>query len=184
MSPVALTPLTTVEDLLTGPLPEAGELWDGAYLVRSPSGGWHGVVEMRIGVLLSAHVRARGLGVVLGSSAGYVVQRGPDRVLSPDVSYVARETRVPVRGFVEGPPDLAVEIRSPSDAWEAVVGKGGIWIAHRVPVVWCVDPLERRAVVLRAVEPPEVAEGTGTISARPVLDLSVSVGDLLEGVGA
>jgi Uma2 family endonuclease len=105
---------------------------------------------------LAPHVRGAGLGHVLGASAGYVVQRGPDRVLSPDVSFLARwrGARLPRVGFVEGAPDLAVEVRSPGDSWTSVIEKGGIWIAHRVAVVWCVDPLERRVVVLRPREAP------------------------------
>ena len=167
----------TVEDLLSGPWPESGELWDGVFLVRSPSGGWHGALGARLGSALIEHV-AGSRGVVLGASAGYVVARGPDRVLSPDVSYVAERSRIPARGFVEGPPDLAVEVRSPDDTWTAVIQKGGTWIAHRTPVVVCVDPFTRRVSVHRPAFPPEERGPGETFSLRPALDLDLPVDEL------
>jgi len=165
--------LLTAEDLLTGDLPERGELWDGRLLVRETSGGSHGRVNVRILVELE---RACLDGWVLDSSAGYVVSRSPDRVLSPDVSYVSRAhvPELPDRGFLEGAPDFAVEVRSPADSWIAVVERGGIWIAHGVGVVWCVDPFERRVAVLRPGEPPEVRTA-GVVSARPVVPFDAEI---------
>ena len=48
-----------------------------------------------------------------------------------------------------------------------VVEKGGIWIAHGVTVVWCVDPFERRIAVLRPGVAPELRAEDETASARP-----------------
>jgi Uma2 family endonuclease len=172
----------SVEDLLSGPWPESGELWDGVFLVRSPSGGWHGVVGARLGAILLAHVERLGAGVVLDGSAGYVVARSPDRVLSPDVSFVANGDRIPVRGFVEGPPDLAVEVRSPDDTWTAVVQKGATWVAHRTPVAVCVDPLARRVSVLRPALPPEERGPGEAFSLRPTLALDLPVDDVFRGM--
>ena len=70
----------TVEDLLSGPWPESGELWDGVFLVRSPSGGWHGAVGACLASMLRQVVTGGVGGIVLDASAGYVVARGPDRV--------------------------------------------------------------------------------------------------------
>jgi Uma2 family endonuclease len=100
--------------------------------------------------------------------------------------FVDPETRnFPERGFPEAIPDLVAEVRSPSDSWEYVVSRGGVWIAHGVPVVWCIDPLGRRAVELRQDAPPVLVSATADASLRgaPVLaDLEIPLARLLRGV--
>ena len=88
----------------------------------------------------------------------------------------------PATGFLEGPPDFAVEVRSPSDSWLATVEKGGVWIGHGARVVWVVDPAAKMVVVLRpGMEPEEVREGARA-SARPALELEIDVAALFEGL--
>lgn len=175
--------LRTAKDVL-GPEYERGELWDGVFVVREPSGGWSSAVEHRVSGLLFTCEPARREGWSFSSNQGYLVSKDPDRVLSPDVSYVSRE-RLPVppaRGFITGPPDFAVEVRSPTDSWVATIEKGGVWIGHGVRVVWCIDPQSQRVIVLRPGEEPE-ALGLGDVaSARPALDLDADVSALFEGL--
>ena len=112
--------------------------------------------------------------------------RGPDRVLSPDVSYVSRDTLAapPRDHFIEGAPELAVEIRSPTDPWISVIEKGGIWIGHGARVVWCIDPTAAEVVVMRPGERPEERARGERASFRPVLDLELEVDSLFEGLTA
>ncbi len=81
----------------------------------SPAGFDHGAVIMNMAAPLTRHVKAERLGVVCGAETGFVLARRPDTVLAPDVAFVRRE-RIPSAGrprtFWEGPPDLAVEVRS------------------------------------------------------------------------
>jgi len=174
--------LLTAEDVLATQY-ERGELWDGTFLVREPSGGWSGAVAFRLGALV-ARVLDTSPGWAFGSNQGFVVQRDPDRVLAPDLAYLSRERLAapPARGFIEGPPEFAVEVRSPSDAWLAAIEKGGIWIGHGARVVWVVDPAAKVVVVMRPGAQPEEVRAGGRASARPALDLEVDVAALFEGL--
>lgn len=142
--------LLTAEDLYE--MPDDGrhryELVRGVLVVSEPPGFTHGDLTTRIIVLLSAYVRPRKLGKVVGE-VGYVLERGPDTVRGPDVSFVRRE-RVPTGAaadkFVEGGPDLVVEIRSPGDRPGAIAEKVAEYLGRGVSLVWVVDP--RRRVVM------------------------------------
>ena len=164
--------LITIEDVLAPDSPWRDcELWDGAAVLCEPSGGQAGHVAANILATLTARVRELDLGWTFTSEQGFVLARGPDRLLAPDVSYVskARLERIPERGFIEMAPDFCVEVRSPTDSWEKTVNKCGIWVAHGVPVVWAVDPLERTVAVMRSEDDVEVLREKGTASAAPAL---------------
>jgi len=68
------------------------------------------------------------------------------------VAYISR-TRcagpLPI-GYGEFAPDLAIEIRSPSDRPGAVLAKVGDWLDAGAQLVWTVDPSRRAVVVYRA----------------------------------
>jgi Uma2 family endonuclease len=92
------------------------ELVRGRVVREPPPGGQHGSVAATLAHLLLEFVAARGLGEVRVES-GYVLARGPDTVRGPDVSFVRRERlgTGATAGWPHVPPDLAVEILSPSD---------------------------------------------------------------------
>jgi Uma2 family endonuclease len=74
---------------------------------------------------------------------GFVLERGPDTVRSPDVSL--RLAPGPLsKAFVEGPPDLAVEIVSPSDRLAAIRRKAEAYLEAGMRGVWVVDPRRRQ----------------------------------------
>jgi len=165
--------LLTARDMLARPdlYKHNCELWDGVLQVRDSSGGESELVACRIVEQLARYVRERGLGWVTLSSHGYLVARNPDRVLSPDTSFISKERlpEVPKRGFTPMAPDFAVEVISPSDTREAQVAKAGVWLAHGSHVVWVVDPDLREVIVFRPLVPPEVVGRGGRVSAAPAL---------------
>jgi Uma2 family endonuclease len=169
----APTQFLTAREMLADPerYRHGCELWDGALLVREPSGGESEFVLGCIAEPLLRYVRMRRLGWVTLSNHGYLLARNPDRVLAPDAAYVSRE-RLPVpptRGFTPLAPDFVVEVRSPSDRLHALVAKAGTWIAHGTRVVWVVDPQRREVVVVRPCVAPEVVGRAGSVSAAPAL---------------
>lgn len=172
--------LLTVEDLLQMQ-DKNTELWDGVLVVHDPSGGWHGVVESRVARRIDEKSDD---GWSLGASAGFIVAQNPDRVLAPDAAYMAKDRlpKPPRSGFINGAPNLAVEIRSPTDSWVSVVEKGGIWIAHGVELVWCIDTDPIRVAALRPGQAPTLHGLGGVLDARPVLDLQLPVDALFEGL--
>lgn len=180
--PMSDARLLTAEDILA-PGYKRGELWDGVFVVREPSGGWSSAVEQRISAtLIRAGVDADGW--LFAANQGYFVARNPDRVLSPDVSFVFRErmSRPPSRGFIEDRPDFVVEVRSPTDSWIGVIEKGGVWIGHGVPVVWCVDPDKAVVAELRPGQEPILRGLRDTASARPILDVEIEIQEVFRGL--
>ncbi len=138
--------LLTAEDLYDVPGDARRyELVRGRLHVSEPPAFTHGALAIRIGALLLAFVRPRKLGAVVAET-GYVVERGPDTVRGPDVSFVRRE-RVPVGRaadkFVEGTPDLAVEIRSPGDRPGEIAETVAEYLRAGCSLVWVVDPRKR-----------------------------------------
>ena len=71
------------------------------------------------------------MGTIVGAGTGFVLARNPDTVRAPDVAFV-RQTRIAESGFPQaffpGPPDLAVEVMSPSDTITEVEAKADEWL--------------------------------------------------------
>jgi Uma2 family endonuclease len=124
--------LVTAEELFNYPDPKRYELVRGVPRVSEPPGGVHGRLAVKLGGRLDEHVTRLGLGTVL-VEAGYVLERGPDTVRGPDVSFVSTARLPPDRipeQFISGPPDLAVEILSPGDRWAETEEKVADWSIH------------------------------------------------------
>lgn len=68
----------------------------------------------------------------------------------PDLAFVAKRNLHRVhRGFVQGPPDIAVEIVSPESVDRDYVRKRALFERAGVREYWIIDPDERRATFLR-----------------------------------
>ena len=164
--------LLTADDLLT--LPDDGmrhELVDGALLVYPPPGARHGLVQVAVASLLKRHVTAHALGVVFVET-GFILRRDPDVVRAPDVSFLSA-ARVPASGipsgYIDGPPDLAVEVISPSDTLYEVEDKIAQYLAAGTRLAWVINP-HRRTVAAHAPGAPVHVLGEGdTLDAGDVV---------------
>jgi Uma2 family endonuclease len=132
-------------------LPKNGhkyELLDGD-LLMSPVGFTHSEICVRLVVMLSTFVERRKLGVVCDSSIGY--RLSPKLLLSPDVSFVSNDRlariRIAPEKFLQGAPDLAVEVLSPSDTVTIIERKLDVYFEHGTEVAWLVDPQRKAASV-------------------------------------
>ena len=153
--------LMTAEELLTYELPDKRvELVRGRLVVRDLPGMRHGEHAARICVALSnflsaervASGAAQTAGRVFTCDSGFTLARNPDTVRGPDVSYVSRERLsgpLP-SGYGEFAPDIAVEIRSPSDRAGAVLAKVVDFLDAGSRLVWVVDPARQLLTVYRA----------------------------------
>jgi len=100
--------------------------------------------------LLFEFVEPRRLGVVAGQP-GFVLERGPDTVRAPDVCFI-RADRIPrdnVPTFLDGAPDLAVEIWSPSNKTREIAEKITLYLSTGAHLVWYVEPSSRQITVYR-----------------------------------
>lgn len=115
--------------------------------MMAAAGGEHGWVIMNLAAPLATFVRQHQLGIVFGAETGFVIRRNPDTVRAPDIGVVFSH-RVPdplPAGFLEGPPDLAVEVLSPGDTIAEVLEKAEDWLTSGCREVWLIDPRRRVA---------------------------------------
>jgi Uma2 family endonuclease len=120
-------------------------------VVRSPRPAtFHGVLATRVILQLGAFVEAGDRGIVV-TDAGTLLAREPDTVRGPDVCFYSTE-RIPRSGHAKGfwgPPDLAVEITSPSNRASAIQEKVTDYLDAGVRLVWVFDPPTRSVTVYR-----------------------------------
>jgi len=152
--------ITTAAQLLEASGLGRCELVQGELIMMSPAGSRHGAVVARLTGRIVAFVEERRLGAVFGAETGFQIQQKPDTVRAPDVAFV-QVSRIPAdlpEGFFPGPPDLAVEVVSPSDRASEVLAKVQDWLEAGCAVVWVVDPETRRIFVYQGVEVSVVKE--------------------------
>lgn len=127
-------------------------------------------IAVRISRRLDTYVDEHDLGYVTGADGGYIMS-GED-VFIPDVGYIskARLPQTPVRE-VPVPPDMAVEVKSPTDSKREMRKKAERYLDFGTQLVWLVFPDER----LVEVYVPE--EDVITVDIDGVLD----GGDVLPG---
>jgi len=143
MSTVSSQKLMTAEELFARSS-QLGrcELIEGELVKMSPAGGEHGDLAFEFGRLIGNFVAEQKLGKVFAAETGFRLETNPDTVRAPDVAFIAsdRVEQAKTEKFIPIPPDLAVEVNSPSDVIGDVVAKVQWWLAHGTRAVWVVDP--------------------------------------------
>jgi Uma2 family endonuclease len=146
------------------------ELIDGEHIVSAAPIVKHQRVALNIAFIIMAFVRPRGLGEVFMAPVDVVFSDFD--VVEPDVLYVAaRNARRVGEDFVEGAPDLVVEVLSPSSRRIDKIRKFRLYEAHGVQEYWLANPETDTIEVYRL-----------TPGGRLVLQatLSLAAGDVLE----
>ena len=155
MASPAVPRLLTAEEFLHLPEPIEGgkmELDRGRVVCMSPVGLEHCEIAIDIAFALKTFTDAKRLGRV-SVETGFKLAENPDVVRAPDVSFVTADRRPPGsgrRGFVEGAPDLAVEVMSPDDREKDLLAKAGEYLDAGASRVWIVRPATRTVTVFRA----------------------------------
>jgi len=144
------------------------ELDRGEVIEMPPPGKYHGFVCGNVARLLGNYADRTGRGYVCTNDSGLVVERDPDSVRGPDVTfYDDDETAEDMeRNYSSKPPLLAVEVMSPNDRVNKVMRKVGQLLAHGVPVVWVVDPESRDVSICRKGQEPKLLTDEDTIHAE------------------
>jgi Uma2 family endonuclease len=160
MSTIAAIPSGTViktevtpEELLARPDGKHYELVDGVPMERATS-LLAGRVEVMLANVLEVYSAPNDLGWVVGAACGYrCFPWKPKRVRRPDVSFITRE-RLPSEarwpeGYVTIPPDLAVEVTSPSDVIYELEEKVEEYRRAGIRLIWVIHPEVRVIQVIR-----------------------------------
>lgn len=103
-------------------------------------------IAVRISSRLSLYVDEHNLGYVTGADGGYIMS--DEDVLIPDVGFISK-MRLPEEPDREAPvpPDLAVEVMSPTDRKRALRRKAERYLELGTGMVWLVFPDERAVEV-------------------------------------
>jgi Uma2 family endonuclease len=147
---MTVTTLMTADELLQ--MPHDGnryELVRGELRKMSPAGIEHGDIAALIVASLVTYVKANNLGKVYTADPGFLIERNPDTVRAPDVAFIRRERVVKTPRFFEGPPDLAIEVVSPSDTYTEVEEKAFQLLQAGTRAVIIVIPKTQGARVYR-----------------------------------
>lgn len=151
---MAATKLFTVEDLATlDSLPERCELIEGAVVGESPSGGEHAYIASRLHGHLFVFCEGRIDCELFIADGGFVLGRNPDTLIAPDVALAMAERLKDVerpQGAIPIAPDLAVEVKSPTNTTAELIRKVGLYLAGGTKLVWLVRPVEQTVTVFQS----------------------------------
>jgi Uma2 family endonuclease len=147
------------------------EMIRGEVVPLAPAGMEHSEIEGETFVLLRSFVKERDLGTVWMGGAGFILERDPFTVRSPDVAFVSK-ARIPAqhrKGFFPGAPDVAVEILSPTDSLKSVEPKVLMYLRAGSGVVWVLNPRDQTLRIYRNGEETQVRGTNDEADAEPVL---------------
>jgi len=151
----------TLEDLYREP--GKAELIGGRIVRFMATGFRPNRIAGRIYRSLDDHAEVSGAGVACSDNMGYAVRELATgrQSFSPDASYYAGPLPTNLMRFIEGPPTLAVEVRSEHDygatAEVELAEKRRDYFEAGTQVVWDVDPVAEQVHVYRAGDPERCA---------------------------
>lgn len=125
------------------------------------------IIAAYICAVITVFVRQHKLGYVSGADGGY--QIGTERYI-PDCAFISK-ARFPtptMESYVSIPPDLAVEVLSPSNTPDEMTIKVDNYLRAGV-VVWVVSPEAQRVVVHSPENAPKIYNLTDTLDGGSVL---------------
>jgi Uma2 family endonuclease len=163
--------LMTADELWA--LPDDGqrhELVRGELRTMAPPGEEHEWLAANILIPLGQYVRVNGLGRVYGAP-GCQLEWDPDTVRAPDVTFFRQErlTAEPRPGYLQGAPDLVVEVISPNDRYTEVDDKIAEWLTHGARMVLAVNPRWRTVTIYRPGQPPRLLTEDDTLDGEDVV---------------
>ncbi|PZD71049.1 hypothetical protein C1752_08252 [Acaryochloris thomasi RCC1774] len=133
------------------------ELVDGEVIDMGNSGARHGYIAIILSSALFSVVRDQKLGALFDSSTAFIMKNGNKR--SPDISFFVKERLQELEelptGFLDGAPDLAIEILSPNNTVEEIDNKLVEFFENGSRLVWVINPNQHHVLVYRAAQEPD-----------------------------
>lgn len=139
----------------------------------------HGSIGANVFRYLDRCVYAKQIGKVYFSETGFQVG---ERVLKPDIAFLSNG-RIPEdrRKASPVPPDLAVEVVSPSDALDSVEEKAFAYLEAGTRMVWVLKPISRTVTVYRSRTDIKLLTCNDTLAGEDVVEgFSCQVAQLFE----
>ncbi len=139
----------------------------GGEIVEVPSNPYSSGIAARISGFLLAYLRENSGGHVTGEGGGYMVSG--ERYV-PNAAFIsrARQPELARQGYNPNPPDLAVEVVSPTDTDRHLRIKITNYLLAGT-VVWVVHPDHREVEVYVPGQPVKIVDVNGTLDGGEVL---------------
>lgn len=153
----------------------------GGRIVEVTSNGLSSEVAYAIGSEIRNFVRKRKLGRITGADGGFHI--GGERYI-PDVAFIsaARQPKASLKGYNPNPPDLAVEVLSPSNSDEEIRIKVTNYLSVGT-VAWVLNPFRPRVEVYIPGQPVRILGMEDTLEGGTVLPgFSIPVRELFEAL--
>ena len=129
------------------------ELIQGELIEMPPTNYAHGRLAFRIGRYLDEFAEPRNLGEA-STEVGFYPAHDRTTLLAPDTAFVTAARKPDPSAFTlaDFMPDLAVEVKSPSNSYPELRRKARIYLSNGTTLVWIIDPMKRAAEVWRVDE--------------------------------
>jgi len=152
------------------------EIIDGDHYMNPAPSTYHQTVSKRLQYFLYTRIELAGHG--LAFNAPIDVQLGPHDIVQPDLVVLLKDTKARITpAKIIGPPDLIVEILSPSTTENDMSLKRRLYERCGVREYWIVDPEANQVTQLRleqgvyAEQPP--VESVLRLVVLPALEISL-----------
>ena len=123
------------------------ELIEGELIVVPSPSTYHQRIAGNLEYILREFVRRYNLGYIYDAPCDVVLSE--ENVLQPDILFITRErSEIITEENIQGPPDLVIEILSPSTAERDRTHKRTLYARHGVREYWIVDPDERTIKIM------------------------------------
>ncbi len=132
----------------------------------------HGQICAKSSYILQRIQEDNPTGHVISNDAGVITERDPDTVRGADVAFYSysKVPRGPMPlGYIDAPPDLAIEVRSPSDRWKAIMNKVHEYHNAGVTLVCVLDEQTAMAHLFPSDGPPFSIAADGELDLSEVL---------------
>ena len=157
----------TLEEFLESDL-EGYEYVEGELIPKMPTSLKHGKIISKLLLRLLPHVYENELGDVYPADTGF---RVGERLLVPDVAFVSK-ARIPEDADKASPipPDLAVEVVSPTDMSERIEAKAFAYLAAGTQMVWVLKPKSETVTVYRSRTDIKLLTRNDTLTGEDVVE--------------
>ena len=156
----------TLEEFLEQDV-EGYEYVSGELVPMAPPSREHGEISVNVIRYLDAHVYEHKIGRLYTAETTFQVG---ERTAKPDVAFVSadRLTGDKTKGF-SIPPDLAIEVISPSDVQSRVVEKALAYLEAGTRLVWVLEPVSKTVTVYRSETDIEMLTRDDTLTGEEVV---------------
>ena len=157
----------TLREFLESDL-EGFEFVKGELIPMSPPTMEHGEISMNLILPLGTYIRENQLGRLYPSDTTFTLR---DRVVKPDIAFVVNE-RLPDnrRQSSPVPPDLAVEVVSPTDSKYDIIEKALAYLEAGTRLVWVIEPISKTVTVYRSETDIQTLTRNDTLTGEDVIE--------------